>query len=255
MLNLGALVRREWDLFFQSRLDMWFSLFPALVYVAFYSLNMSGLLGEVGGVPYAQFLIPGIAVMTVLNNASNAGSRTFNEGFSPTLRQLFSLPTTRGAYVAAKLIGTTLLALGQGTVFLLGGAALFAMPVSAAGLASAILALGFISLAATGVSLTEALLSPPRQMGHYLVVSNVLGQTLIWTSSIFYPLDTMPGALKWLAFVNPVTYGAEALRASLLGIMATGLPMVAAWVGLVAFAGGFGVLTVALLKNRAGRLL
>lgn len=255
MMNLGAMVRREWDLFFQSKLDVWFSLFPALVYVGFYSLNMAGLVGDVAGVPYVRFVIPGIAAMTILSSASNAGTRTFNEGFSPTLRQVFSLPTTRSAYVMAKLLSTVAVALAQGVVFLVGGVALFGLPVSPVGLALGVVALGLTGLAATGYSLTEALLADPRQMGTYLVISNVVGQTLIWTSSVFYPLDTMPAVLKWIALVNPLTYGVEALRGSLLGVSAATLSLPAAWSGLVVFAVSLGVLAVGLLKSRAGRVL
>lgn len=255
MMNLSAMVRREWDLFFQSKMDVWFSLFPSLVYVGFYSLNMAGLVGEVGGVPYVRFVVPGIAVMTILSSASSAGTRTFNESFSPTLRQVLSLPTTRSTYVMAKLLSTVAVALAQGAVFLLGGALLFGLQVSPLDLAYGVAILGLMGLAATGYSLTEALLLDPRQMGAYLVVSNVLGQTLIWTSSVFYPLDTMPGVLKWVSLINPLTYGAEALRGSLLGVSAAALPLPAAWAGLVAFAVGLSVLTVVLLKHRAGRVL
>lgn len=255
MLNLRAMLLREWDLFFQSKLDVWFSLFPPIVYVLFFSFNMSGLVGDIQGVQYVHFVLPGIAVMTVLTNASNAGSRTFNEGFSPTLRNLFTLPTTRSTYVNAKLLSTTGVAVAQGSLFLLVGFLLLRMPLHPSALIGVVLAITLTGLAVTGISLTEALLSNPRQMSTYLVVSNVSMQVLIWTSSIFYPLASMPTVLRWISLINPVTYGAEALRGALLGISSETLPSLLAWAGLTAFAAVFSLLSIILLKDRAGRVL
>lgn len=253
MLGLSAFLLREWSIFSRSKLDLGFSLLPPLVLLFFFALNMSGVVGTIDDVPYVHFIVPGIAVMTLLNSTVNAASRTFNEGFSPMLRELFSYPSQRSAYVNAKLLAATFLAVAQALVFLLGGSLVFNLNLDLWIFVQSVLTLLLVALAIAGLTLCLALLT--KEMGTFLVASNVLAQVLIWTSTIFYPLDAMPHALQWIALINPLTYGTELLR-GIYGI-SRGSMMVTnlAWAYIGIYAGVAGLLASYFLSKRAGRVL
>jgi ABC-2 type transport system permease protein len=254
MLGLSAFLFREWSIFSRSKLDLGFSLLPPLVLLFFFALNMNGVVGNINGVPYVHFIVPGIAVMTLLNSTVNAASRTFNEGFSPMLRELFSYPSNRSAYVNAKLIASTVLAVAQALVFLLGGSLIFDLGLNLWIFAQSVLALFLIAVAIAGLSLCLALAT--RDMGTFLVSSNILGQVLIWTSTIFYPLEAMPRLLRWLALMNPLTYGTELLR-GVFGITLDSMIAVTnlTWLYIGISAGVAGFLASYGLSRRAGKVL
>lgn len=250
MIGWSALIYREWMLFFGSKLEIGFSIFLPLVLLFFFSLNMSGVVGEIRGIPYISFIIPGIAVMTLLNSTLNAASRTFNEGFSPMLQELFSFPAARGTYVGTKILSATLLASLQGSLFLFGGLLIFGHRLT---IDTALLGLGVLVVTAiglAGLSLCLALLT--KDMGAFLILNNLLGQVLIWTSTIFYPIESMQIVLRWIAMVNPLTYGTDILRSVYLSSFDASTT---AWFSLTLFALLSGAAAIFLLAKRAAKVV
>lgn len=158
MIGFFAFIRREWTLFARSKLDIWFSLLPALVTLIFFSLNMAGVVGQIEGISYVHFLIPGLATMALTYNAAGAASRTFNEGFSFMFQELFSLPATRAAYIYAKVVAAMLLAAVQGMIFLLGASLIFRFNLNLSELAFGFLVLLLTALGIVGLFLCAALL-------------------------------------------------------------------------------------------------
>jgi ABC-2 type transport system permease protein len=46
----------------------------------------------------------------------------------------------------------------------------------------------------------------------FMVLINVIGPLLLFSSPSFYPVDRMPPALRLFSVLNPVTYGIDCLR-------------------------------------------
>ena len=103
MTGMRALLFREWKLFSRSKLDIGMSLMMPIILLFFFATNMSGLLGEVNGVPYGQFVIPGIALMASMTSAAQASTRTFNERYGNILPELLSMPASKPSYIASKI--------------------------------------------------------------------------------------------------------------------------------------------------------
>ena len=91
MKGFKAFFYREWALFSHSKLDIGMSLMLPVITLLFFSVNMAAVVGEVQGIPYVKFLLPGIATMAIVNNAVGAASRTFNESYSSVITELFRL--------------------------------------------------------------------------------------------------------------------------------------------------------------------
>jgi ABC-2 type transport system permease protein len=251
MIGMRALLYREWLLFFRSRLDIFFSILPPLIYLTFFALNFTGLVGTIDGVPYVQFVVPGIAIMTTLISSANTASRAFNEGFSPMLTELFSFPATRPAYVLSKLLAATGLATLQGAVFLMGGALLFGLHLT---IDTILLSMAILAITAFGVAgITLIIALTVQDISTFLVINNGTVQILIWTSTVFYPSHIMFYPLRILSQLNPLTFGSNVLRGALLPTTFTVSSVDI--LSLVVFSIISGLIAAHLLARRVGKHL
>lgn len=249
---LHAYLYREWMLFARSPLDLGLSLLPPLVTLLFLGVGLAGSIGSIQGIPYLTFILPGIAMMSLTTSIMNVASRTFNEGYSPMLREVLSLPGRRGTYVAAKLLFATFLASAQGLVFLMVGSLAYGLPLTPTNIVLSCCALFLVSLTLSGIFISLAVLI--KDMAKFIVLSNVLGQVLIWGSTIFAPSENMPLALQILSYVNPLSYGSDLLRHMLLNVTSQSVTVFpfGAWLLLCTAGLLFGISASRLLSKRVG---
>jgi ABC-2 type transport system permease protein len=249
-MSFPAFMYREWLVFARSKIDLWLTLLPPLVTLLFFTVSMAGTVGAISGVPYTSFVLPGIVLMFVIGSVAGAASRLFNELYSFTLLEYMSLPTTRNAYVGAKITTIILVAASQGLIFLLVGSLVFSIEYSFLQLSLAIIATILVTASLSSIFVFLALTF--KDMGAFLVVINICTQVLTWSSSVFYPTTSMPKVLQWFAMVNPVTYGADLVRSLLVFHQQTNL---FAWLYLGLLSLIFGTLAVRLLARRTAMMV
>ena len=190
--------------------------------------------------------------MSITTSVLNVASRTFNEGFSPMLRELFSLPGERRSYIWAKLLFSTILSTVQAGVFLFVGLLFMGMTVNPKDVLLVLISLLLISFAISTIFITIAVTI--KDMGRYIIVSNVLSQVAIWGSTIFAPLSSAPKILRVVMYLNPLSYGTDLIRNILIfSENQHGLSTILSWtlLGLIGII--FGVLSIRLLSARAGK--
>jgi ABC-type multidrug transport system permease subunit len=245
-MGFAAFLQREWLTFGRSKLDLWMTLLPPMITSVFFVLSMAANVGKVNGVPYAVFILPGIAMMSVVGSASSFAGRLFNEGFSAVLVQYFTLPATRSAYVAAKIVAGVTMSLLQGALFLIVGSLLLGIPIQnlfvwehwlALLFGASTFSMGFLCLALA-----------IREMGTFLVSLNVVSQLLIWSAAVFYPLESMPGILGIFGRWNPLTHAVSLLRGQTVG----NNPWIS-WIYLGGLCLFCGIFAVRVLRRRAER--
>jgi ABC-type multidrug transport system permease subunit len=249
-MQIDAYMYREWIIFVRSRLDLWLSILPPLITLCFFTLSMANIVSEVNNVPYLFFIIPGISIMSLSNSTLNMASRTFNEGFSPILRELFSFPVARRQYIIAKITMATFLGSLQGTVFFIFGSLIFKLPINIGNSLAILLVLILASITFSGFFLCVALLI--TDMAGFLVSSNVIAQILIWTSSIFYPTNLMPDFLKYFSYANPASHASDLIRNLIVDYPVNST---ISWTFLILSSLTFIALSSALLIKRMGKFL
>ena len=74
-----------------------------------------------------------------------------------------------------------------------------------------------VLVAATFIGLGLAFASKMKDMSDFSLIMNFLIFPLFFLSGALFPLDRLPWAVKLLAFINPLTYGVDGLRFSLIG--------------------------------------
>ena len=68
------------------------------------------------------------------------------------------------------------------------------------------------------VALGVALAASLRRLESFRLLAALVTVPLYLFSGIFYPVSTLPAPTRWLAHINPLTYGVDLLRFALLGV-------------------------------------
>jgi ABC-2 type transport system permease protein/oleandomycin transport system permease protein len=189
-------------------------------------------------VHYIDFLMPGIVVQTVVFGSTQTGVGLAEDMTKGIIDRFRSLPMARSAVLAGRTISDTvrnlavvLLMVTVGTM--IGFRIHTGVPPALVALG---VALGF-GFAMSWISATIGLVL--RDVEAAQSAGFVWIFPLVFASSVFVPLRTMPGWLQAFARANPITNVANALRALTLG-GATTRPLLysVAWITaiLVAFA-------------------
>jgi len=210
---------------------------PALWLLVFGQVMSRGHVVETGGLPYLNFLMPGILAQSVLFIAIFNGISIIWERDLGIVHKFLASPTPRAALVVGKALAGGMRALTQAVVVVV---LALALGVQVRGEVSAIIGVVLLILLGASVfstfSLIIACLVKTRE--RFMGIGQVLTMPLFFASNAIYPTSMMPPWLQAVSHANPLTYQVDGLRALLL----TGAP--AASVGL---ATDFAVLAAALI--------
>jgi ABC-2 type transport system permease protein len=209
-------------------------LVTAGLFILIFTLAIGTRRGDVMGVPFVSFLVPGILMMTVIQNAfANTSSSIMIAKSQGNIIDTLMPPLSAGELVAGYVVGgvmrgllvalatvvVMILALGQGVahpawlfVFVtLGGAML-----SGLGIIAAIFALKFDQMAA---------------------ITNFVITPLSFLSGTFYSVRNLPEMMQMITRANPFFYLIDGARYGMLGVSDSspwiGLPVCAACSALV----------------------
>ena len=170
---------------------------------------------QTGAVEYVSFMVPGYIVTSVLFTGSNASSsvaQDLEEGFTDRLR---SLPVSRTAVLAGRVVAeTALLALGLAATTAIGFAVGF-RPLGST--AEALAAFGLV--VAFGFAFMWLFVSVGLVAGNVQAAQgmSLLIFPLSFVSSAMVPVDSMPGWLQPVAEHQPITVMTNAVRSLALG--------------------------------------
>jgi len=165
-----------------------------------------------GGLPYLDFLAPGILAQSVLFGAIFYGISLIWERDLGILQKYLVSPAPRSALVGGRALSSTARSLVQTVLvylvaFLL-GVNLRLEPWAVAGVLFAVM-LG--SAVFSTFSLIAACIVKSRE--RFMGIGQVLTMPLFFASNAIYPLSLMPAWLRALARFNPLTYQVDLLRA------------------------------------------
>lgn len=169
-----------------------------------------------GGVPYLDYIAPGIIAQSGLFIAIFYGIQIIWERDAGVLAKLLATPTPRVALVSGKAFAAGLRAAIQSMiVFALSAILRVSIDWNPLHLAAAVLVVMVGSAFFSTLSMTIAgvVLSRERLMG----IGQALTMPLFFSSNALYPVDVMPGWLRAFSIVNPLSYEVEALRGILVG--------------------------------------
>jgi ABC-2 type transport system permease protein len=169
------------------------------------------------GIPYLDYLAPGILAQSTLFIAIFYGIQIIWERDAGVLTKLMVTPTPRAALITGKAFAAGVRSIVQAVVVVviatLLGVSLTGNPLKYLGTA-VVVVLGSAFFSCLSMSIAGVALSRDRLMG----IGQAITMPLFFSSNALYPSRIMPGWLQVISKVNPLSYEVDALRTLLIGI-------------------------------------
>lgn len=165
---------------------------------------------------YLEFMAPGILGMTLLFSGTFAGISVVWDKQFGFMKEILVAPVSRLSIMLGKILGGATSSILQGFL-LLGAAALVGVELPGGlGILQALAFMVLISISFVSIGLAFA--SRIEDPHTFPLVMNFFIMPLFFLSGALYTISTAPGWLQTLAYFNPMTYGVDGLRASILGV-------------------------------------
>ena len=168
-----------------------------------------------GGLPYRDFMTPGILAQSVLFVAIFSGLALIWERDLGIIHKLFVSPTPRGALVLGKALAAGVRSFSQVvivyTLAVLLGVHINWQPLALLGVVAAVL-VGAACFATLSLIIASLVRTRERFMG----MGQLLTMPLFFASNAIYPLAIMPRWLHVVARINPLSYVVDALRSLMI---------------------------------------
>jgi ABC-2 type transport system permease protein len=75
-----------------------------------------------------------------------------------------------------------------------------------------------ILISTTFIGLGLILASRMKDMQGFGIIMNFIIFPLFFLSGALYPIENLPSFVRYLSYIDPLTYGVDGLRASLIGV-------------------------------------
>ena len=224
---------------------------PPAINAVLYMLIFGGLIGsrirDMDGVPYMDFIVPGIIMMgIIINSYSNVSSSLFSSKMQNYIEELVVSPVSNFTILAG---------------FIVGGVARGLM----VGVLVSFVAYFFTDLSPLHpiITLTIAILTSVMfSLGGFLnglfaktfddisIVPNFVLTPLTYLGGIFYSIEMLPSLWQGVSKLNPVLYMINGFRFGILG--ASDIPLWQSYAVILVFIMALGSLCLWLLNRGAG---
>ncbi|MGE5239751.1 MAG: ABC transporter permease [Chloroflexota bacterium] len=204
-----VVVAREFIKFVRERGRLVSTLARPLLWLFLVGGGMSRLVTADMGIPYTQFLFPGIIGMTILfSSIFSSISIIWDKEFG-FMKEMLVAPVSRFSIVVGKaLSGTVVSTIQAGLILLLFpiiGLALSPLQILSILSMSALLSFCLSSLGILIASFYESFES-------FSVIMNFIVMPMFFLSGAMYPVKLLPHLLGLVSRLNPLTYGVDALK-------------------------------------------
>jgi ABC-2 type transport system permease protein len=214
--NVLAMIELELRRLRHDRTEMYTRAVHPILWIAIYGPVMSSVKAiPTGGVPYTDFITPGVMIQAATFVSIFYGLTIVWERESGILKRLLVTPASRYSIVMGRSMASGIRAIFQ---------ALIILPVAiligvhfvpnAAHFVLAFIAIFFASggFAATSILAASFMKTRERFMG----VGQAITMPLFFASNALYPIQMMPPILRELSAFNPMSYVVDAVRSLLI---------------------------------------
>ena len=218
---------REMKRFLRVKARVVGSLLMPLFFLAFLGLPMSLMpareIPGLAGIGYLDFLAPGIVGMTLLFAGTMSGASVIWDKEFGFLKEVLVAPVNRFSVILGRSLGGMTTAIIQALVIV--GISV-AMGVTLSGVAGFFLALVIMILtcaAFTGFGLIIA--TKLGNLEGFMAIMNLIIFPIFFLSGALFPMQSMPSWLRYIMYIDPLTYGVDGLRNTLIGSEVAAFPL------------------------------
>ena len=227
------------------------TLIPPAITMTLYFLIFGKLIGtrigDMGGYSYMEFIVPGLVMMSIIQNAyGNISSSFFGAKFGRHVEELLVSPAPAWVVLAGYVAGGVLRGLMVGAIVFA-----IAMIFTRVQVPHPLVMLSSMVLGATIFSLAGFVNAVyAKKFDDIAIVPTFILTPLTYLGGVFYSIVLLPGWAQSATYANPIFYMVNAFRYGLLGSSDVSLWVAyALMLGFVALLGGFALW---LLKRGVG---
>ncbi len=212
----------------------------ALLYLVVFAQVLQDRVKVYDSIAYTEFLIPGLMMMSMLQNAfANPSSSLIQSRVTGNLVFVLLTPISNREFFAAYVVAAIMRGLAVGLAVWL--VTLFFIPVPVTSIIW-ILVFGMLGCASLGVlGLIAGLWS--EKFDQMAAFQNFLIMPLTFLSGVFYSIHSLPPFWQKVSHLNPVFYTIDGFRYGFFGVSDS-----SPWLSLAVVLGAFVVLTVCAIR-------
>lgn len=221
MSVIYALWLRELKRYVRSRAQIVASLGQPVLYLLALGFGMGPVFQKAGQGSYVQFVAPGIIAMTVLFSSIFSGMGLLWDRQFGFLKETLVAPVPRIQIMLGRTLGAATVAMCQGTLV-----AIICLVAGFRAVDLAMLPLAFLFMALIAClfsALGTAIGSSLQNIQGFQMIMNFLVLPIFFLSGALYPLGNLPAAMKVATRLDPLSYGVDGLRTTLIGVSHFGL--------------------------------
>lgn len=232
---------RQLKRYFRSKARIIGSLGQPLLFFVALGFGFGPIYTKAGGGDYIQFLAPGIITMSILFTATFSGIEVLWDRRFGFLKETLVAPVSRFEIMLGRTLGGATVAVLQGLIVFLLSIIVGFRPTSISMVPLALLYM--VLIAVTFTALGTAIASFIEDMQGFQIIINFLIMPLFFLSGALFPLDNLPKVVVIISAINPLAYGVDGLRGTLINMAHFGLVtdfiVLASIAAFVLFAGAY----------------
>ena len=248
LIALGTIVRRE----VARILRIWGqTLVPPAITMTLYFLIFGGLIGSrvgmMDGIRYMDFIVPGLVMMSVIQNSyANISSSFFGAKFGRHVEELLVSPMPNWVILGGYVAGAVLRGVLVGAIVLA-----IAMLFTRVRVPHPFITISTVLLGATIFSLAGFVNAVyAKKFDDVAIVPTFILTPLTYLGGVFYSVHLLPPWAEAATHANPIFYMVNAFRYGLLGVSDVSVPV--AFALMIGFVIALAALGLWLLKRGVG---
>ena len=214
MNTIYILWLRQIKRYFRSKSRMIGSLGQPILFLVALGFGFGPIFRKAGGGNYMQFLAPGIISQGILFTAVFSGIEMIWDRQFGFLKETLVAPVSRFNIMLGRTLGGATIAMVQGFIIFLLSLIVGFRPISFSGILLSVVIMFLMALFFTGLG--TAIASTIDDFHGFQMIMNFLVMPLFFLSGALFPLNNLPKFIDIISHLNPLTYGVDGLRATLI---------------------------------------
>ncbi|MDH5358296.1 MAG: ABC transporter permease [Gammaproteobacteria bacterium] len=218
------------------------TLLPPAITMTLYFIIFGNLIGSrignMGGFSYMEYIVPGIIMMAVINNAyANVASSFYSAKFQSHIEELIVAPVPNYLILAGYVAGGTARGLCVGLIVTIVSLFFTSLAIQHLWITISMVILSAVMFALGGF--INAIYA--NSFDEISIIPTFILTPLTYLGGVFYSISLLPEFWQQVSLLNPILYMVNAFRFGMLGV--SDIPVTAAFsiilvciIGLTAFA-------------------
>ena len=193
------------------------SVITSVLYFLIFGTVLGSRIGTMEGVPYMQFVIPGLVMMAIVTNAYANSSFTFFQSkfFARSIDELLVSPMPPWLMIAGFVSGGVVRGVMVGAIVLLVSIFFTGLHLTITNFAVILLFAFLTSVLFSLAGLVNGVYA--KSIDAINIVPTFVLQPLTYLGGIFYSVSSLPQYARYVTYVNPLFYLINGFRYGFLG--------------------------------------